>query len=144
APVEGVPEWTGERRSGARANLLMGVASNRGDVKQAAARAELARERRAEPLSALFLPAEQWPGRLLDLAWREVIRNAAHDSICACSVDEVANAVLHRFAEATSIADGLARHALRFFAATLRHDGPHAVNQSARVRSGLVEVRLPG
>ena len=31
------PTWTGELRSGARANLLMGVASNRVDVKQAAA-----------------------------------------------------------------------------------------------------------
>src|SRR3546814_16920893 len=28
APTEGLPAWTGELRSGARANLLMGVASN--------------------------------------------------------------------------------------------------------------------
>jgi hypothetical protein len=53
APAADLPEWAGELRSGARANLLMGVASNRVDVKQAAARAELARERLAEPLSAL-------------------------------------------------------------------------------------------
>ena len=59
APTEGLPSWTGELRSGARANLLMGVASNRVDVKQAAAVAERALERLAEPLSALFLPAEQ-------------------------------------------------------------------------------------
>ena len=64
APDVGLPAWTGELRSGARANLLMGVASNRVDVKQAAARAERALERQAEPLSALFLPAEQWPERL--------------------------------------------------------------------------------
>ena len=51
----------GELRSGSRSNLLMGVASNRVDVKQAAARAERALERLAEPLSALFLPAEAWP-----------------------------------------------------------------------------------
>ena len=62
APVDGLPAWTGELRSGARANLLMGVASNRVDVKQAAARAERALERRAEPLSALFLPPEQLAG----------------------------------------------------------------------------------
>ena len=49
----------------------MGVGSNRVDVKQAAARAERSLERLAEPLSALFLPAERvagtvsgrWPGR---------------------------------------------------------------------------------
>jgi hypothetical protein len=144
APVDDLPAWRGELRSAARANLLMGVLSNRVDVKQAAARAERALERRAEPLNALFAPADHWPGRMLDLAWREVIRNSAHDSICACSVDEVSNAVLHRFAEATTAADGLARHALRFLAATLAEPGPHAVNPSARTRSGLVEVRLPG
>ena len=44
-----------------RSNLLMGVGSNRVDVKQAAARAERSLERMAEPLSALFLPAEDWP-----------------------------------------------------------------------------------
>jgi mannosylglycerate hydrolase len=47
APTEGLPAWTGELRSGARANLLMGVASNRVDVKQAAARTERALERLA-------------------------------------------------------------------------------------------------
>src|SRR5437667_368381 len=113
APVEGLPEWTGELRSGARANLLMGVASNRVDVKQAAARAELALERRAEPLAALFLPAEDWPDAELRLAWTEVVRNAAHDSVCACSVDEVVDTVLQRYREAHQVADGVARAALR-------------------------------
>ena len=61
APTDGLPTWRGELRSGARANLLMGVASNRLDVKQAAARAERALERFAEPLSALLLPPEHWP-----------------------------------------------------------------------------------
>ena len=116
----------GELRSGARANLLMGVASNRVDVKQAAAVAERALERLAEPLSALFLPAESWPGALLDEAWLEVIRNSAHDSICACSVDEVCDAVLHRFAEATEIAEGLADRALQALGATVDGRRPRA------------------
>jgi alpha-mannosidase len=146
APVEGLPSWTGELRSGARANLLMGVASNRVDVKQAASRAERALERLAEPLSALVLPPDAWPGRLLDQAWLEVIRNSAHDSICACSVDEVCDAVLHRFAEATQIADGLAARATEALGATVAVDGrtPVLVNPSARQRGGVVELRLPG
>ena len=56
-PVEGLPTVVGELRSGARANILVGVASNRVDVHQACAAAERALERRAEPLSALLLPA---------------------------------------------------------------------------------------
>jgi alpha-mannosidase len=146
APTEGLPTWEGELRSGARANLLMGVASNRVDVKQAAARAERSLERLAEPLSALFLPAEHWPGALLDEAWLEVIRNSAHDSICACSVDEVCDAVLHRFAEATQIAEGLTERALHALGATIGVDGytPVIVNPSSRTRGGVVELRLRG
>jgi len=87
-----LPEWRGELRSGWRSNLLMGVASNRVDVKQAAGRAERALEQMAEPLSALFLPPEAWPAPFLDLAWKLVIRNSAHDSICACSADDVVDA----------------------------------------------------
>jgi hypothetical protein len=39
-PVDGLPSWAGELRSGARSNLLMGVNSNRVDVKAASAAAE--------------------------------------------------------------------------------------------------------
>ena len=144
APTDGLPAWSGELRSGARANLLMGVASNRVDVKQAAARTERALERQAEPLCALFLPPERWPGELLALAWREVVRNSAHDSICACSADEVGAAVLHRFAEARQVAEGLAGRALLGVARSMADPGPVVVNPSARERSGLVELTLPG
>lgn len=144
ADPDGLPSWTGELRSGARANLLMGVGSNRVDVKQAAARAERMLERIAEPLCALFLGAERWPGTLLDIAWREMIRNAAHDSICACSADDVGLAVLHRFAEAFHIADGLRSRAVRTAAGFLANAGPVVVNPSARARAGIVEINVPG
>lgn len=147
AAREGLPTWDGELRSGARANLLMGVASNRVDVRQAVAGAERALERLAEPLCALYLPPERWPGALLDEAWRGVIRNAAHDSVCACSIDEVCDAVLHRYAEASDIAHGLAERAagrLRSQVATGQAGEVVVVNPTARGRSGLVEVRLPG
>jgi alpha-mannosidase len=144
APTDDLPRWKGELRSGARANLLMGVASNRVDVKQAAARAEVALEREAEPMAALFAPAAAWPQALLDEAWLHVIRNAAHDSVCACSADEVCEAVLHRYHEAARIGQGLARQALDTLAEGLSVRGPVAVNPTARTRSGLVEVVVPG
>src|SRR6476659_10686335 len=83
ASTDNLPSWRGELRSGARANLLMGVTSNRVDVRQAAARAERALER-AESLAALYQPVDRWPAPLLHEAWLHVVRNAAHDSICAC------------------------------------------------------------
>ncbi|HVM07537.1 MAG TPA: glycoside hydrolase family 38 C-terminal domain-containing protein [Acidimicrobiales bacterium] len=140
--LDGLPTWKGELRSGARANLLMGVGSNRVDVKQAAARTERALEQMAEPLAALVLPAERWPGSLLDLAWREVIRNAAHDSICACSADEVVDAVLNRYAEARQIADGLAERAVAEFGRSMATNGPVILNMAARPRGGVVELVL--
>jgi hypothetical protein len=144
APRDGLPQWTGELRSGARANLLMGVGSNRVDVKQAAARTERMLERVAEPLCALYLGAERWPGGLLDVAWRDVIRNSAHDSICACSHDDVGRAVLHRFAEAHDIADGLRSRAIRRLASELANEGAFVVNPSPRTRAGIVEIDVPG
>jgi hypothetical protein len=140
APVTGLPRWQGELRSGARSNLLMGVASNRVDVKQAAARAERSLERMAEPLSALFLPADAWPEPFLQLAWTLMIRNSAHDSICACSLDDVVDAVRHRYAEARHIGEALADEALAAVASSMAEPGPLVVNPSAKDRAGLVEV----
>jgi mannosylglycerate hydrolase len=140
APTDGLEHWQGELRSGARANLLMGVTSNRVDVKRAAGATERALERRAEPYAALFQPADVWPARLLDLAWHDVVRNAAHDSICACSVDDVVDAVLHRFASARQIADGVAGRALKALGQSMAEPGSVVVNPSAHARPGMVEL----
>jgi mannosylglycerate hydrolase len=144
APVADLPEWRGELRSGARANVLMGVASNRVDVKQAAAAAERALERSAEPLASLLLGARRYPHALLRIAWRELIRNSAHDSICACSHDEVNAAVLHRYAEANRIAEGVRSRALGELSLGIAEQGHAIVNATARVRSGVVELLLSG
>ncbi len=140
ASTDDLTEWTGELRSGSRSDLLMGVGSNRVDVKQAAARAERSLEQMAEPLSALFLPAAEWPEPFLRLAWTLMVRNSAHDSICACSTDDVVDAVLHRYAEARHIGESLAAEALDTIARSMATPGPVAVNPSARDRSGLVEA----
>ena len=144
APTDGLPAWTGELRSGARANLLMGVSSNRVDIKQAAARTERALERLAEPLAALFMPADRWPGAILDVAWQDVIRNSAHDSICACSIDEVCDAVTHRFAEARQIAEGVTTRSLRSLGRSMAEPGPYVLNPSHRTRGGLIELTVAG
>jgi hypothetical protein len=144
APVDGLDTVEGELRSGAYANLLMGVASNRVDVHQASAWAERALERLAEPLNALWVAPERWPAALLDEAWLDVIRNSAHDSVCACSVDAVGEAVLHRYAEAHQIAEGLTERAVAALGRGVGGTLPVAVNPSKRPRSGLVEITVPG
>src|SRR5580704_12039055 len=72
-----------------------------------------------------------------------MVRNSAHDSICACSVDDVVDAVLHRYAEARDIASGLANRAVKTFVRSLTTPGPYVLNASAHARSGVVELVVP-
>ncbi|MGI8830457.1 MAG: alpha-mannosidase [Candidatus Limnocylindria bacterium] len=143
ALTEADPCWRGEMRSGARANVLMGVASARIDIKQAAGRAESLLERYAEPLSAIHLPPAAWPTPFLDLAWRKVVENSAHDSICGCSVDPVVSQVLVRFAEADQIAGTLTRRAAAAVATAVPASAVLALNPSPTPRTDLVEAELP-
>ena len=136
-----LPSWAGELRSSARANILMGVTSARVDLKKACARAERWLERYAEPLQALF--ARTWPAALLDLAWRKVVDDSAHDSICGCSLDPVVDQVLTRYAEAEQIARGLATRALGAVASRVPRDRWVAVNPTPAERSGLIELYAP-
>ena len=145
-PTDGLTTWSGELRSGARANVLMGVASNRVDVHQLCSTAERALERRAEPLSALLRPPSGYPAELLGVAWRQLVLNSAHDSSCACSHDEVVEAVRVRYEEARQIGDTLVREALHALARRVAA-APGAtvvVNPTTHDRGGLVEGVVAG
>jgi mannosylglycerate hydrolase len=146
-PDDALPLWTGELRSAAGAPVLAGVISNRIDVRAAAAAAERAVERRAEPLLALFRPAGEWASAapLLDVAWQRLIANSAHDSACACCADPVAEQVLARYAEARQIGDALADQALADLAADTGTASGEVlvVNTRPATRAGVVEVTVP-
>ncbi len=132
--------WRGELRSGARANLLPGCVSARIDLKAAAARAERALERYAEPLQALY--GDDGAAPFLHEAWTLVLQNAAHDSICGCSADEVSAQVLVRYAEAEQIGRELARRAVERIAFGAPHGTVVVVNPSPEPRTDLVELDL--
>jgi glycosyl hydrolase family 38/alpha mannosidase-like protein len=134
------PVWQGELRSAARANMLMNVTSARIDIKQAAGRAERTLERYAEPFAALH--GATWPRRFLDLAWRRVIDNSAHDSICGCSQDAVVDQVLTRYAEADEIGRGLVAAALRPIAKRAPRGSVVVANPSPWERADVIEVDL--
>jgi alpha-mannosidase len=145
-PVDGLTTVDGELRSGARANLLMGVGSNRVDVHRACVAAERALERRGEPLSALFLAAGDYPDALAAVAWHNLVCNSAHDSSCACSADEVVDQVVVRYTEARQIGDGMTHDAVAALAAQVDAEAGATVvvNPTARARSGVVEITVPG
>jgi alpha-mannosidase len=101
APQAPIPVVEGELRFGYRYAfaVLGGVYSSRMYVKQANWKSEMLLERYAEPLNALARASgkrSQLP--LLRHAWRSLMKNHPHDSICGCSIDAVHREMMTRFA----------------------------------------------
>jgi glycosyl hydrolase family 38/alpha mannosidase-like protein len=136
-PADGEPPvWRGELRSAARAHLLPGVYSARIDQKQERGRIEALVERYAEPLAAL-VPGFAWPEQELERVWRLLVLNGAHDSVCGCSVDEVAQAVDARHAEAAAVAGDIVRSALESLGNQVVDAGILRFNPSPFEREGV-------
>jgi alpha-mannosidase len=135
-PAGDIPKWRGELRSAARAHLLPNVYSARVHQKQRRATLEALIERYAEPLAAL-VPGFEWPERPLREAWRRLLWNGAHDSVCGCSVDEVAEAVDRRFDEAEDLASRVRHGAMEALAARMSSAGWMYFNPSPFERFGV-------
>jgi mannosylglycerate hydrolase len=138
--ADGLATWRGEMRSAARANLLPGVVSARIDLKAACSRSERWLGRYAEPLQTLYGDDDAEP--FLREAWKRMFQNAAHDSICGCSADEVSAQVLVRYAEAEQIARELTQRAVHRIAAQVPHGATAVVNPSPRERTDLLELEV--
>jgi mannosylglycerate hydrolase len=100
-----VPRFRGELTGARTANLLPGVWSTRMPLKLRNRRAEALLEGWAEPWSALgrlFGTPDERPA--LRLAWRALLQNQAHDSICGCSLDRVHEQMQARYDTAEELA----------------------------------------
>ncbi len=112
-PFEG--EIAGQYTSGW--GLLTSTASTHIDIKQLNHDAQHKLERLAEPASVLaHLSGGKYDSDFFLYAWRRLMQNHPHDSICTCSCDEVYDAMLARFASSMQVADKLTEEALSFFA----------------------------
>lgn len=99
------PLFEGELLGGRVANLLPGVWSTRTPLKLRNRSAETVLEAWAEPWAALGVVAGAPDERpALRSAWRSLLRNQAHDSICGCSQDRVHEQMLARYDEAEELA----------------------------------------
>ncbi|MBU1072643.1 hypothetical protein KKG45_05290, partial [bacterium] len=110
----------GEMLGGFDRNILSGVWSSRMPLKQANERCETLLAAAAEPLAAYahFLHGHAHPGGLLRDAWRELLLNHPHDSICGCSVDQVHRDMAPRFAHARLTAERIVQRTLEDLAPT--------------------------
>ncbi|MEU6076304.1 hypothetical protein [Micromonospora sp. NPDC047074] len=143
ADVDGLPVVTGELRSHARANILPGVISVRGHLKQAMGQAERRVERYAEPLAALAHDASVQ--RFLDMAWTRLIDASCHDSVTGCGCDETAEQVSARLAEADQLGRAVCDLVGARRAAEVPRDGYLVFNPTPAPRTALVrlDVELP-
>jgi len=131
-PSEGWPQWQGELRSSARANVLMGTLSVRIPDKQRHFAASRTLERLAEPIAALTgIEAED----ALQQAWTLMLQNAAHDTACGSGIDAVAEASRQRSISALHIAAAVVERGLTRLAGA-----GQVWNPSLFPRQGLVEV----
>jgi hypothetical protein len=139
----------GELRGGEQyAFLLPGVLSTRVYLKQANARVQRELEAVAEPASTLaWLAGAPYPAGPLAHAWRTLLQNHPHDSICGCSVDAVHEENVTRFARAGQVADALSARALAALgagvaAAPAGSARVLAVNTGARAFAGVLELEV--
>lgn len=101
--------------------LIPGVLASRIHLKQANARCESELLLWAEPFAAFAVPlGRPWPHRYLEVAWRHLIANHPHDSMCACSIDQVHKDMEYRFDQAYGIAQLVAGDALQTIAARVK------------------------
>jgi len=99
--------------------LLPGVLSSRVWIRLANAECETLLCQWAEPTSVMAagMLGTEYPEALLRTAWKWLLQNHPHDSICGCSVDLVHDDMKYRFSQCRQIADRLTQEATTALAA---------------------------
>ena len=94
-------------------NLLINTASTRVDLKQLNYKCQNRLEKETEPIAALsYLYTGIHDDSELLYAWKKLIENHPHDSVCSCSVDEVNREVEGRYKKAHQMATMIRDEAL--------------------------------
>jgi len=111
----GIDEVThlGEMRSPDRSNVLVGVLSARMNIKQRDFEVSGLLEKYAEPLELLNYLHHGADGTpALRHAWRTLLENSPHDSICGCSVDQTHLEMFPRYDRAEQLAKQIAKESM--------------------------------
>ncbi|HEU5229369.1 MAG TPA: glycoside hydrolase family 38 C-terminal domain-containing protein [Ktedonobacteraceae bacterium] len=115
----------GEMRSSQHAHLLPAVLSTRMWIKQQNTLTEQLLERWVEPLATwASLLGYTYPKGLIRMAWRYLLQNHPHDSICGCSIDQVHRENSVRFAQSQQIGENVVAQAMQQIAAEVDTRAP--------------------
>lgn len=131
--------FSGEFRFSKIAHLLPGVLSTRMWIKQRNATCEDLLTRLVEPLSTWsWMLAGSYPDGLIAAAWKLLLQNQPHDSICGTSIDQVHREMAVRYDQCEQIANQLIQDAVQEL---VQHIDIQAIMPT--VASGQEEVSLP-
>jgi len=153
APTATLPVVTGELRdSYGYTWCLQGALATRAHEKRLNAFAERLMLRDAEPWAALASRSARTRRPLIEQAWRTLLQSHPHDTLCGCSIDDVADAMELRLRSAIHQGEGIRDDAI---ADLIGHDAvaardarrqwtPIVVvrNPAARVRSGVAILEI--
>lgn len=132
---------------------LVNTASARVYLKQMNQEGQALLEKVAEPLASFaHLLGKDYPHHLFTYAWKTLMQNHPHDSICGCSVDEVHREMVTRFAKSRHVAEAIIDDSKRViaeavdtsrFAAYGEDPLPLiAMNTTGWERTGVISVEL--
>ena len=141
----------GELRDPQKAHMLPGVYSARMWIKQGNHLAETMLERWVEPFSTwaellkrgqdAFLPIKDPekttrlndPGAIIHQAWKLLITNHPHDSICGCSIDETHADMVSRFDQVNQISEAITGQSLLAIISETDTTGPELPEKQVAV-----------
>lgn len=142
AQEEPLQTLSGEMRSSQHIHLLPSVLSTRMWIKQQNTATEHLLERWVEPLTTwAWKLGAPYPRGLVTLAWKYLLQNHPHDSICGCSIDQVHRENSVRFAQSQQIGENLIAEAMHYVAAALDTHAPVQANSpSSRAQHEAVPI----
>jgi len=136
----------GTQNSGRYVSVFPGTLSARIYLKQMNRECENQLIKWAEPMSCLLWAlGGEYPLQLIDFAWKELLKNHPHDSICGVSIDDVHSDMEIRFQQSQLTAEKIIRHSLKIISNNIntQHENNLVVfNPSPCNKDGIVEVAL--
>lgn len=143
--INDYPIYFGELRDDNNKYILAGTLSSRVYLKLDNYRCQTKLEKIVEPLSTLLVLNNQlsdYPHDFIKYAWKLLIQNQAHDSICGCSIDEVHKEMEARFSKVSQVLEKLQEELLVGRATSPEKKYLQLINLTSYHRKETVEVEL--
>ncbi|MCD4693638.1 MAG: hypothetical protein K8R79_12040 [Calditrichales bacterium] len=103
----------GAQNSGRYISIFPGTLSARMYLKQMNSACENLLTKWVEPLSSwLWLLGGEYPKKVIDFAWKELLKNHPHDNICGVSIDDVHSDMEDRFNQCKETSEKIIEHGL--------------------------------